>query len=113
MRRKYESEEKPGVASEGKRGKGKARAQACTPDSYTESTSSGQYPPSMSSFAEGSQQPTVQPVLVRDYPTHVAVGLDVYEVRWSYCLLLKFSVTDRIQEIIIKHMYRYFGVLNF
>lgn len=81
MRRKYESEEKPGVALEGKRGKGKARAQTCTPDSYAESTSSVQYQTTTSGFTEGSQQSTVQPVLVRDYPTHAAVGLDVYEVR--------------------------------
>jgi hypothetical protein len=104
MRRKYESEEKPGVALEGKRGKGKARAQACTPDSFAESMSSAQYQTTTSSFSEGSRQSTVQPVLVRAYPAHAAVGLDVYEVRLSYCLSLKsFSVADRIQEIIIKY----------
>ncbi|GFG39430.1 hypothetical protein Cfor_08379, partial [Coptotermes formosanus] len=85
MRRKYESEEKQGVTLEGKRGKGKARVQACTPDSYAESTSSAQYQTSTPSFSEGSQQSTVQqPMLVRDYPTHAAVGLDVYEgTDWS------------------------------
>jgi hypothetical protein len=106
MRRKYESEEKQGVTLEGKRGKGKARVQACTPDSYAESTSSAQYQTSTPSFSEGSQQSTVQqPMLVRDYPTHAAVGLDVYEVRLSYCLSVKsLSVADRIQEMIIKYV---------
>jgi len=97
MRRKYESEEKPGVALEGKRGKGKARAQTCTPESYAESTSSAQYQTTTSGFTEGSQQSTVQPLLVRDYRTHAVVGLDVYEVRWSCRFSVKsFSVADRI-----------------
>lgn len=84
MRKKYESEEKPGVASEGKRGKGKARAQTCTPESYVESTNSAQYQTTTSSFTEGSQQANVQPLLIRDYRTHAVVGLDVYEgTDWS------------------------------
>ena len=89
MRRKYESEEKPGVALEGKRGKGKARAQTCTPESYAESTNSAQYQAATSNFTEGSQQSTVQPLLVRDCRTHAVVGLDVYEVRWSYFFFSK------------------------
>lgn len=85
MRRKYESEEKTGVASEGKRGKGKAKAQSCTPDVYSgvESVSSVHYQTTAPSFSEGAQQPSVQPVLVGDYPAHATVSLDVYEVRLS------------------------------
>jgi hypothetical protein len=82
MRRKYESEEKPAIALEGKRGKGKARAQACTPDHYNgiEPMNSVQYQTSASSFSEGSQQSTVQTALVGEYPAHAAVSVDVYEV---------------------------------
>jgi hypothetical protein len=83
MRRKYESEEKTGVVLEGKRAKGKAKTQACTPDGYSgiESVSSVQYQTTAPSFSEGSQQASVQPVLVGEYSAHAAVSLDVYEVR--------------------------------
>jgi hypothetical protein len=82
MRRKYESEEKTAVALEGKRGKGKARAQACTPDHYNgiEPMNSVQYQTSGSSFLEGSQQSTIQTALVGEYQAHAAVTVDVYEV---------------------------------
>lgn len=82
MRRKYESEEKPAIALEGKRGKGKARTQACTPDHYNgiEPMNSVQYQTSASSFSEGSQQTTVQTALVGEYPAHATVSVDVYEV---------------------------------
>jgi hypothetical protein len=82
MRRKYESEEKPAVASEGKRGKGKARAQACTPDHYSgiEPMNSVQYQTNASGFSEGSRQSTVQTALVGEYPAHAAIRVEVYEV---------------------------------
>jgi hypothetical protein len=86
MRRKYESEEKTGVAVEGKRGKGKARAQACTPDGY----SNIQYQTTTPSFSDSSQQSAVQPVIVGEYQTHTSVGLDVYEVGLSHCFLVEF-----------------------
>jgi hypothetical protein len=94
MRRKYESEEKTGAALEGKRGKGKAKAQACTPDSYSgiESVSSVQYQTTPPSLSEGSQQSSVQPVLVGEYPTHATVSLDVYEVRLLHSFQVKFSM---------------------
>lgn len=88
MRRKYESEEKPGVALEGKRGKGKTRTQACTPDHY-----SAQYQTSASNFSEGSQQSTVQKALVGEYPAHTAVNLDVYEVNYHIYLDVQVQVT--------------------
>lgn len=82
MRRKYESEEKLSISLEGKRGKSKARAQACTPDHYSgiEPMNSVQYQPSASSFSEGSQQSTAQTALVGEYQAHAAVSVDVYEV---------------------------------
>ncbi|XP_021924975.1 myb-related protein A isoform X2 [Zootermopsis nevadensis] len=86
MRRKYESEEKTGVTVEAKRGKGKAKAQACTPDGYSgiESVSSVQYQTAAPSYQEGSQQSPVQQGVVGEYPTLAAITLDVYEgTDWS------------------------------
>jgi hypothetical protein len=95
MRRKYEAEEKPAVALEGKRGKGKARTQACTPDHYTgiEPINGVQYQTSASNFSEGSQQSTVQKALVGEYQAHTAVNVDVYEVNYHIYLDVQVQVT--------------------
>jgi hypothetical protein len=97
MRRKYESEDKPTVALEGKRGKGKVRAQACTPDHYSgiEPVNNVQYQTTASSFSEGSQQSTVQTALAGEYPPHAAVSVDVYEV---YCHIIYLDLQVQVDR---------------
>lgn len=93
MRRKYESDEKTGVTVEAKRGKGKAKAQACTPDGYSgiESVSSVQYQTAVPNYQEGSQQSPVQQGVVGEYPTLAAITLDVYEVRADSLVMLNYG----------------------
>jgi hypothetical protein len=95
MRRRYESEEKPAAVLEGKRGKGRARSQACTPDHFNgvEPLNGVQYQTSASGFSEGSQQSTVQTALVREYPAREAVSMDVYEVNCHICMDVQVQVT--------------------